>query len=89
MSMGNIETEENNLPTEAPKDDIEQLFTYHAPTPEQIEQYASIRAKGMEMAHVIDKNCPASPDRTASIRLLREAIMTANASIATGGGFYK
>jgi hypothetical protein len=87
--MGNIETEENIMPTEAPKDEIENLFTYHTPTSEQVEQYAVIRAKALEFARVIHGNCPAGPDRTASMRLLREAVMTANASIATGGGFYR
>jgi len=43
----------------------------------------------MEFARVIHENCPESPDRTAAIRHLREAVMTANASIATGGGFYR
>jgi hypothetical protein len=89
MSTANIEGEENITPAEEPKDEIDLLFTYHAPTQEQVQQYANIRAKAMELARVIHANCPGSPDRTASMRLLREAVMTANASIATGGGFYK
>lgn len=79
----------NNLPVDAPKTQIENLFTYHAPTEEQKEAYSIIREKAMEFATIIDENCPESPDRTSAIRLLREAVMTANASIATGGGFYR
>ena len=72
-----------------PNDQIEQLFTYHSPTEEQKQDYVDIRSKAMELARLIDTKCPASPDRTAAIRKLRECVMTANAAIATGGGFYK
>ncbi|KKL67576.1 hypothetical protein LCGC14_2133650, partial [marine sediment metagenome] len=65
------------------------LFTYHVPTEEQKNSYLKIRENAMEFARVIHENCPESPDRTAAIRHLREAVMTANASIATGGGFYR
>lgn len=67
---------------EAP-DAIKTLFTYHQPTPEQIEQYVQIRTAGESLARVIHACCPAGPDRTAAIRKVREAVMTANASIAT------
>lgn len=79
----------NNTPVEAPKDQIDNLFTYHSPTPEQVEQYARLRAKAMEFARLIHEVCPESPDRTAAIRHLRETVMTANAAVATGGGFYR
>lgn len=68
---------------------LENLFTYHAPTPEQQEAYKAIRAKAKELAEVIHVNCPESPDRSAAMRQLRECVMTANASIATGGGHYR
>lgn len=89
-TMASISPEgEVSVPVEEPKDQIEGLFTYHAPTEEQVEDYKAIRSKAMELARLIDASCPASPDRTAAIRHLREAVMTANASIATGGGFYR
>ncbi len=65
--------------------DIENIFTYHKPTAEQLPKYEAIRAKAKELAHVIVDNTPASADQTASIRLLREAVMTANACIALDG----
>ena len=62
---------------------IETLFTFHAPTPEQIESYASIREAAKNLARVIHANCDGGPDRTAAMRKLRECVMTANAGIAT------
>lgn len=67
------------------KDNINNWFTYHSPTPEQLPKYEAIRGKARELAEVIIENTPSSADQTASIRLLREAIMTANASIACQG----
>ena len=80
---------EGQVPVQEAKDQIEELFTYHAPTDEQKGKYLEIRSKGMELARLIDKACPPSPDRTAAMRKLRECIMTANAAIATGGGNYR
>ena len=65
--------------------DIENIFTYHSPTPDQLPKYEAIRAKAKELGHVIIDNTPTSADQTAAIRLLREAVMTANASIALDG----
>lgn len=68
---------------------IENLFTYHPPTEEQKTAYEHIREKAKELAVIIDVYCPPSPDRTVAMRQLRECVMTANASIATGGGHYR
>ena len=65
--------------------DINNIFTYHSPSPEQLPKYEAIRAKAKELGHVIIENTPASADQTAAIRLLREAVMTANAAIALDG----
>ena len=74
---------------EQPKDAIEILFTYHAPTLEQTESYKRIRKAAMELAREIDRSCPGGPDRTAAVRHVREAVMTANASIATNNAQYR
>lgn len=66
-------------PTEA---DLDRWFTYHAPDDAQIEAYQTLRARGAALAHAILTCCPPSADRTAAIRKVREAIMTANAAIA-------
>jgi len=57
-------------------------FSYHSPKPGQPERYEKIRAKALELAEVIMRCCPHSADRSAAIRKVREAVMTANASIA-------
>ncbi len=64
---------------------LDNWFTYHAPTPEQPAQYLAIREAGKVLATVIRDNTPASADQTAAIRKVREAIMTANQGIACGG----
>lgn len=69
---------------------IDDLFTYHPPTLEQAAKYQRINEAGKAFALVIDAECPESPDRTAAMRLVREARMTANSSIATkSGGNYR
>lgn len=67
------------------KDNINNWFTYHSPTPEQLPKYQTIRDKAKELAEIIIDNTPSSADQSAAIRLLREVVMTANASIACGG----
>lgn len=67
-----------------PKIDINNLFTYHPPINDQQERYVALRSKAKELAELIVASCPPSADTTASIRLLRECIMTANQSIACG-----
>jgi hypothetical protein len=65
--------------------DINNIFRHHAPTPDQLPKYEAIRAKAKEMGQCIIDNTPGSADQTAAIRLLREAVMTANAAIALKG----
>lgn len=62
---------------------LDNLFTYHPPTPAQQEYYEKIRAVGKEFARTILACTPACADQTAAIRKVREAVMTANAAIAT------
>lgn len=66
-------------------DDLQNWFTYHSPTPEQLPKYQAIRDAGLALATAIVDNSPASADQTAAIRKVREACMTANAGIACGG----
>lgn len=63
-------------------EEIEDLFTYHAPKPGQPERYQAIREAAKNLAKVIVANTPPSADQSASIRELRVCVMTANASIA-------
>lgn len=65
---------------------LDDLFTYHAPTPEQAEKYKAINEAAKEFARVVLDSCPRNPDRSAAIRKIREARMTANSAIATKTG---
>lgn len=62
---------------------IEELFTYHAPEGDQSDRYKRIREAAKVLALTVWAACPPGPDRTAAVRHIREAVMTANASIAT------
>lgn len=64
---------------------IDNWFTYHPPTVADVERYMTIRDAAKTLAHTILDNTPSSADQTASIRKLRECVMTANASIACKG----
>ena len=58
------------------------LFTFHPPTGDQPDRYVAIRAAADVFARVIIESCPPCADRSVAIRKVREAVMTANASIA-------
>jgi hypothetical protein len=64
------------------RSDIENWFTHHAPAGNQPARYVALRDKARELALLIFELAPKGADQTASIRKLREAIMTANAAIA-------
>lgn len=67
------------------KDWIEDMFTYHPPSREQLPKYAAIREAAKYFARVVVANTPCGADQSAAIRKLREAVMTANAAIALDG----
>lgn len=67
------------------EDLIDFLFTYHPPEPGDKDRYDKITAAAKAFAIVILETCPASADRSDAIRKVREARMTANASIACKG----
>lgn len=62
--------------------DVNNWFTYHSPTPDQWPKYEAIREAALAFARVILANTSSSADQSAAIRKIREAAMTANASIA-------
>lgn len=69
----------------ATEETLKYLFTYHAPTDAEILKLKMVRESGLEFARNIMAACPRCADRSAAIRHLREAIMTANASIVLDG----
>ncbi len=64
---------------------IEEIFTYHPPTEEQKVNYQQIRDGAKAFALILAKNTPKCADQSTAIRLLRECVMTANASVALKG----
>lgn len=66
-------------------ENLDHVFDYHAPRPDQLPKYAAVREAAKNFAKVIIVNAPIGADRSAAIRLLREAMMTTNAAIALSG----
>lgn len=64
---------------------LDNWFTYHAPTPDQVEKYGRLREAARVFAQVIIENTPACADQTVAIRKVREAVFVANAAIACDG----
>lgn len=64
---------------------FETVFTYHPPNDEQKVCYQNIREAAKVFAKVVYENTPQSADQSAALRKIREAVMTANASVALNG----
>lgn len=68
------------------KENIEHWFNYHDSEDEvTIKKYKEIREAALSFALIVLENTPACPDQTVAVRKIREAVMTANASIACKG----
>ncbi|HET7538709.1 MAG TPA: hypothetical protein VFK05_02520 [Polyangiaceae bacterium] len=61
------------------------VFEHHSPTPEKLAQYRALHEGARVFAEVILQHTPPSEDQAAALRLLREATMTACASVALDG----
>jgi hypothetical protein len=64
---------------------VDTVFQYQPPKQEDVAKYIAIRDSGRVLAHVILDNTPVCADQQAALRLLREAVMTANAALALNG----
>lgn len=67
------------------KENVQDVFTYHAPDAAQQAAYICIREKALELAESALAVVPICADQQAGFRLLREAVMTFNAAIALHG----
>jgi hypothetical protein len=67
------------------EEELTNWFSYHAPEGDDLHRYAAIRYQAHELAKTINHLCPDSADKTCAIRHVRDAGMTANASIACRG----
>jgi hypothetical protein len=61
---------------------IENIFSYHAPTPDQVKQYERLRQSAKTLAYVIEAECPAGREKSLAMTNLENALMWANAAIA-------
>ena len=63
-------------------DDLRVRFTYHAPSPAQTKVYEKIRAAALELAFLLEAECPQSRELSLAITNLEQAVFWANAAIA-------
>jgi hypothetical protein len=61
---------------------IENDFTYHAPTPEQVQRYNQLREAAKAFALLIVDLTPISREQSLALTELEYSVMMANASIA-------
>jgi hypothetical protein len=61
---------------------IDNIFTYRTPFGNQAERYQDLRNEAKLLAHIIQRACPESREKSLAITSLQQAIMWANASIA-------
>jgi len=65
--------------------DPEYVFSHHHATPEKLAKYDAVHDGAKRFAEIILGEVPMCADRSAALRLLREATMTACAAIALDG----
>lgn len=61
---------------------IENIFTHHSPSPDQIERYEQLREEGKQLAAAIILMTPKSREQSLALTKLEEVIFFANAAIA-------
>lgn len=61
---------------------VDNNYTHHPPTPDQIERYPLLREKAKELQMLILQLTPPSREQSVASTKLEEAVMWANAAIA-------
>jgi hypothetical protein len=64
---------------------VDDMFTYHSWSKDQVEKGNKVKEALAEACKVIYRNVPISSDRSSAIRKLREARMDANSAITHNG----
>lgn len=62
--------------------ELDNWYSYHAPSPDAVAVYEQIRAKGKELAELFNEYAPGCADSTDAHRQLRKAVMAMNLAIA-------
>ena len=66
----------------AQNDELDNVYTYHAPKGDQQERYEMLRTMAKKMANTVLNLTPKSREQSLALTKLEEATMWANASIA-------
>ncbi len=61
---------------------IENDFTYHPPTPEQVKKYEVLRENAKYFAHLIVELTPLGREQSLALTHLEDVVYCANAAIA-------
>jgi hypothetical protein len=64
------------------QEEMDNWFSYHAPTPDQLIAYSAIRTSAKIFAETVNRHVPASADKAAAMREIRGAVMAANLAVA-------
>jgi hypothetical protein len=64
---------------------LDELFSYHPPNEDQQAKYEWLRRAARDFAGVVLEITPEGADQSEALRLIRTAVMTANAAIALNG----
>lgn len=72
-----------------PQFDLDHIFSAHELTEEQQDCCAAVREAARGFALIVDTVVPSGADKSAAIRLISDAMMTANAGIARKGRLHK
>lgn len=60
---------------------IENLLSYHKPTPEATEKYQTLRQAAINYAKVVEQLVPPSAEQTLAIRAIHLSLMHANSAV--------
>jgi hypothetical protein len=63
-------------------EELQNIFTYHAPKGNQPKEYEMLRDGAHVFAHLINGLCPESREKSLAITAIQQAVMWANASKA-------
>ena len=66
-------------------DSLDRVFDYHAPDAQDVQRHQKLRDGAKAFARIILENTPVCADQSSAIRDVRNALMTANAAVATDG----
>lgn len=69
------------------QNELQDIFTYHAPTIDQVEDYNKINDAYLKCAQIVNSILPEGPGKTVAIRKLSEARMQSNHCLSLGGKF--